>query len=341
MLKPLFLGALLAGLLALAYLVLRNFIAPLAWAIILAYITWPLHARLTRLMGNNTTLSALLMVFVLLTAIVVPSVWLTYLLQEELGSVYHDLGELLSRKPTLPEFIRKLPAVGQDAQRLFDQFTDPDTLRARVMPWMKSFSVSFLHFLGDVGYIAAMLFLTLFSVFFFYRDGPQVIREVSRVLHLVMGGRVDAYLSTAGSTVKAVVYGLVLTAIGQGAIAGLGYWFVGLKSPVLLTLVTMLFAMIPFGTPVVWIGAGLWLLLQGRHLAGIELLVWGAAVVSWVDNLIRPLVISSNTSIPFLLVFFGVLGGLTAFGFIGLFVGPVILAVVLAVWREWLGQHGT
>ncbi|BBL70506.1 AI-2E family transporter [Methylogaea oryzae] len=340
MLKPVFLGALLTGLLALAYLVLRNFVTPLAWAMILAYISWPLYARLTRLTGDKTVLSALLMVIALLAAIVVPSVWLTYLLRDEVVGVYHDFGELLRQKPVLPEAVGKLPGFGPEAQRLFEQLTDPETLRARVLPWLRGFSVGVLQLLGDVGYLAAVLLLTLFSVFFLYRDGRQITREVSRVLHLVMGERVDAYLATAGATVKAVVYGLVLTAIGQGAIAGLGYWFVGLKSPVLLTLVTMFFAMIPFGTPVVWIAASLWLLLQGRHLDGVELLVWGTAVVSWVDNVIRPLVISSNTSIPFLLVFFGVLGGLAAFGFIGLFVGPVILAVLLAVWREWLEQHG-
>lgn len=338
-LKTLFLGVLLAGLLALTYLVMRNFIVPLAWAIILAYITWPLHAWVSRRLGGNAMISSLIMVFVLLTAIVVPCTWFIYLLQNELGSVYHDMGELLSHKPSLPEFIRKLPGVGEDAQRLFEQFTDQETLRARVMPWLRSFSHQLLQLLGDVGYLAAMLTITLFSAFFLYRDGPQITEQVSRVLHLVLGQRVDAYINTAASTIKAVVYGLVLTAIGQSAFAGLGYWFVGLKSPVLLTLITMFFAMIPFCTPVVWVSAGLWLLLRGEHAAGIELLIWGAVVVSWVDNIIRPLVISSNTSIPLLLVVFGVLGGLTAFGFIGLFVGPVVLSVVLAVWWEWLEQH--
>lgn len=339
MLKPLFFGALLAGLMALTYLVMRNFIVPLAWAAILAYITWPLHAWITRLLGGQATISSLIMVVVLFAAIFVPCTWFIYLLQDELGNAYRDMGELLVHKPALPEFIRKLPNVGEDAQRFFDQLTDPEALRARIMPWLKGFSRHLLQLLGDVGYLAAMLTISLFSAFFIYRDGPQLIGEVSRVLHLVLGQRVEAYIHTVGSTIKAVVYGLVLTAIGQGSIAGLGYAFVGLKSPVLLTLITIFFAMIPFGTPVVWISASLWLLLRGEHIAGIELLVWGAAVVSWVDNIIRPLVISSNTSIPLLLVVFGVLGGLTAFGFIGLFIGPVILAVVLAVWREWLEQH--
>lgn len=336
--KLIVLTALALGLSALAYQVLSPFVAPLSWAIILAYTTWPLHEALTRRLGNNPTSSALAMVFVLLSAIIVPSVWLSVLLQNELSEVYQDAGEWLSHKPELPAFIGKLPLLGEGVQRLLDQLTDPATLQARLLPWLKSFSGQFLQFLGDVGYNAAKLSIALLSVFFIYRDGRQIVREVSWALHQIMGERIEAYIATAGSTIKAVVYGLVLTAIAQGAVAGLGYGLVGLSSPVLLGLITMLFAMIPFGAPLVWGSAGLWLLLQGQSVAGIELLVWGAALVSTVDNFVRPLVICSNTRIPFLLVFFGVLGGLTAFGFIGLFLGPVILAVVLAIWREWLDQ---
>jgi predicted PurR-regulated permease PerM len=139
---------------------------------------------------------------------------------------------------------------------------------------------------------------------------------------------------------KAVVWGLVATALAQGALAGLGYWWAGVDAPVLFGAVTALVAMLPFGAPFVWGSIGIWLLVSGNLTAGIGLLVWGALVVSWIDNLIRPLVISSATRIPFLLVLFGVLGGLAAFGLIGLFLGPVILAVLVAVWREWLEEAG-
>jgi len=130
----------------------------------------------------------------------------------------------------------------------------------------------------------------------------------------------------------------VATALAQGALAGLGYWWARVDGPVLLGAVTALVAMLPFGAPLVWGSIGAWLLVSGEFAAGIGLLLWGALVVSWVDNLIRPLVISSATRIPFLLVLFGVLGGLAAFGLIGLFLGPVILAVLVAVWREWLDE---
>jgi predicted PurR-regulated permease PerM len=339
-LRPLVPLLLLAGLLGLTFLILRNFLTPLVWAVILAYMTWPLHRWVNRLLGDRPNSSALLMTFVLFSAIVIPLLWFSTLLQSEVAIAYHALSEFLGRKPELPEFLAKLPYVGAEIQKWFDQFAaDPAELRTRLLPLLRTLSGHLLQFVGDVGVNAAVLLLTLLSLFFLYRDGHQAIGQVKQVLHLALGKRLQGYLTTAGDTVKAVVYGLVLTAIGQGTLAGLGYWFVGLQSPVLLTLATMFFALIPFGTPVVWGAASLWLLANGEKWAATELFLWGALVVSWVDNLVRPLVISGATRIPFLLVMFGVLGGLTTFGFVGLFLGPVILAVMLAVWREWLDEH--
>ncbi|WP_141672274.1 AI-2E family transporter, partial [Acidithiobacillus ferrivorans] len=119
-------------------------------------------------------------------------------------------------------------------------------------------------------------------------------------------------------------------------LAGVGYAVAGLPAPVLLAIVTLLFSFIPIGTPLVWGAASIWLLFQGDIWAGVGLALWGALVVSWIDNLIRPLVISNAVRIPFLLVLFGVLGGILAFGFLGVFLGPVLLAVLLAIWDEWL-----
>ena len=109
--------------------------------------------------------------------------------------------------------------------------------------------------------------------------------------------------------------------------------------PVLLAAVTALIALVPFGAPMIWGSLSIWLLVTGHLLQGAGLVLWGALLVSWVDNIIRPLVISNATRMPFLLVVFGVLGGVLAFGLVGLFIGPVLLAVSLALWREWLEQH--
>jgi predicted PurR-regulated permease PerM len=195
--------------------------------------------------------------------------------------------------------------------------------------------------MSNIGQNAVVLLFTLFTMFFLFRDGPQVVDQFRQVFDQVLGERTKGYLHTIETTVKAVVYGIVLTAIAQGAIAGMGYWLVGVKAPILLAIVTTMFAMIPFGTPVVWVSVSLLLLLEGDTWAGVSLLLWGSLIVSWVDNIIRPLVISSSTRIPFVLVMFGVLGGLASFGFIGLFLGPVILAMALAIWREWQQVHET
>jgi predicted PurR-regulated permease PerM len=165
-----------------------------------------------------------------------------------------------------------------------------------------------------------------------------VLEQVVAVLRRFLGERLDPYLSAVGGMTKAVVWGLIATAIGQGFVAGLGYWWAGVPAPVLMGAITAVIAMIPFGTPFAWGSIGAWLLLTGNTVEGIGLLLWGALVVSWVDNLVRPLVISNATRIPFLLVMFGVLGGLAAFGLVGLFLGPVVLAVLMAVWREWLEE---
>ena len=129
--------------------------------------------------------------------------------------------------------------------------------------------------------------------------------------------------------------GLLLAAMAQGLLAGLGYWAAGVRAAVFWGVATAVVALIPFGAPLIWGSIGLWLLLQGQVSAGIGLLLWGALAVSWVDNLVRPWVISGVAKTPFQLVLFGVLGGLAAFGLIGLFVGPVVLAILLALWREW------
>ena len=194
-------------------------------------------------------------------------------------------------------------------------------------------------FVGGVGRNVVKLVIALLSLYFMFRDGHVLAAQSIRGLHQFLGSRVDHYLVAIGDTVKAVVYGLLLAALAQGTLAGVGYWFAGLEAPVFLAALTFLVALIPFVVPFMWGGASLWLLVNGETGAALGLFVWGVTAVSWIDNIVRPLVISGATQIPFLMVMFGVLGGLTAFGLVGLFIGPVILAVLVAVWREWLAER--
>ncbi len=339
--RRIILSLLLGGLLILGYLVLSWFIVPAVWAAILAYVTWPVYARLRKLLRGNAFGSALLMTLLLTAAFVLPLLWLIALLQGEFVLAYQAASAYLAEGPhQLPDFVLRLPWIGEGLQDQLNKFSeDPAALHAQLVNWARQWLGELGDLVGGVGRNAVKLGLAVLTVLFVYRDGESLFDQLQRVLRRFLGTRVDGYIAAIGTTTKAVLYGLVLTALAQGLLAGLGYWVAGVRAPVLFGAFTALIALMPFGTPFVWGGLGVWLLLAGNTLEGIGLLLWGALVVSWVDNLIRPMVISSATQIPFLLVMFGVLGGLAAFGLIGMFVGPVIVAVLLAVWREWLGDQ--
>ncbi|MBI2316583.1 MAG: AI-2E family transporter, partial [Betaproteobacteria bacterium] len=302
---------------------------------------WPLYRRVRALLRGSADASALLMTVILAAAVALPGFWLAVLLRDELAVAYQTVVTYLAQGPQpLPRAVAGLPWIGEWLQDLVDRVAgNPESLRAQLTHWVEQWLSELGQLVGGLGRNAAKLGFAVLTLYFLYRDGETVLDQVRRVLRRILGARVDGYLAAVGRTTTAVLFGLVLTALAQGALAGLGYWVAGVQGPVLLGAVTALVALIPFGTPFVWGAIGLWLLVAGQTLAGVGLLLWGALVVSGVDNLIRPLVISRATRIPFLPVIFGVVGGVLAFGLVGLFVGPIILAVLIAVWCEWLEEQ--
>lgn len=339
--RSILLGLLLGGLLLLAYMTLHLFIVPVVWALILAYVTWPFYARLRRALRGNATASAIVMTLLLTAAFVLPLLGLIGLLQAEFRLAYQAVSRYVNEGPhLLPDAIRQIPWIGTRLQELLDSVVgDPALLHEEALRWAQNWFGKLAELVGGVGRNAAKMGFAVLTVLFVYRDGENLLHQVRRVMQRFIGTRAQGYLVAIGGTTKAVLYGLVLTALAQGTLAGIGYWAAGIHAPVLLGAFTALIALIPFGTPFVWGSLGVWLLATGNTMEGIGLLLWGMLVVSWVDNLIRPLVISTASQIPFLLVMFGVLGGLAAFGLVGMFVGPVIIAVMMAVWREWLEEQ--
>lgn len=337
-LRRLIVAAFLVGLVLLCFMVLQPFIVPVIWAVILAYVTWPVHQRLVRYVAGRREVAALIMTLGLAAMIVLPVIWFVLMVQTEAMGVYREFSRLLGKGFALPQFIADLPFLGAALQDLLQRIAhDPTGLDGEIARLFEQFSGSVTQVLGGVGRNVVKLIIAMVSLFFMYRDGEAFAAQVARLLQQFFGTvRVEHYIVAVGDTVKAVVYGIVLAALAQATLAGIGYWFAGLNAPLFLGAVTFLIALIPFMVPFVWGGASLWLLLKGESTAALGLFIWGLTAVSWIDNIVRPLVISEATRIPFLLVMFGVLGGLAAFGLVGLFIGPVILAVLIAIWREWL-----
>lgn len=327
----------LAALAFLVYQILGSLLEPIIWAIILAYATWPLYHRMKSGLKGRGTLAASLMVLLLGGALIVPLIGMTTVLQRETVAFIHGLPTWLEQRSALQGSLNRIPLIGEELGQMVEQWGDfGDVMKRQVLPQLRGMTRRLLNMLGGAGLVAGQWMMTLFLMFFLYRDGESLTAEVRHGFRLGLGVRADNYLDIAVSTSRAVLYGIVLTAIVQGCVAGIGYWGVGMPSPALLTLATIAMAMIPFGAPVIWIIGSLWLFLQGEAWRAMALLLWGALVVSWVDNLVRPLVISQATRIPFALVVLGILGGLVSYGFLGLFVGPVILAIGHAAWEEWL-----
>jgi len=331
-------GILLAGLLLLGFMVLREFLPTLTWSLIIAYVVWPPYRYLRQRLKGNVTLSAAVMTVIIAAVIFLIVYWLVAMLQDELSIAYQtlisDLGQSAYR---LPDFIKRIPWLGNAAQEWLDRLTDD---RAKAMAqfagWAQQWSGEFAKFLGGIGRYMMKLGVILVTVFFCFRDGDEAVRQLNQGLVQFLGKYQHVYLQAAGHTTRAVVYGLVLAALGQGMLAGVGYYVAGVKAPVLMGAVTALLAMVPMGATLVWMPLSIMLILTEQPWQGIGLLLWGFFAVSTVDNVIRPLVISGASRVPFLVVLFGVLGGLTTFGVIGLFLGPVILAVLLSVWQSWL-----
>ncbi|HKJ71469.1 MAG TPA: AI-2E family transporter [Gammaproteobacteria bacterium] len=327
----------LAILLAGAYVVLETFLVPLLWAAILAYATWPLYRRLLASVGDHAVVASLVMTGGLIVLLFGPLVLISLTLASEMTAVTDSLRAIsVQDHSSLLHFLVKIPLIGHaTAERLQNLIHDPDALRQALLSLAQQSSGFLKDMAGNAARNLVKLGIALLTVFFLYLHGDTIVDQTRRATDYLGGTRLWGYMAPVTQAVNAVLYGLILTALAQGLLAGIAYAVAGIGMPALLGAATALLALVPFGAPAVWVPVGGFLILDGRWVAGVGVLLWGMLVVSWIDNLIRPIVISAGTRIPFLLVFFGVLGGAMAFGLIGLFLGPILLSVLLTVWREW------
>jgi predicted PurR-regulated permease PerM len=179
--------------------------------------------------------------------------------------------------------------------------------------------------------------MSVLAAFFFFRDGAEGARRLDAAVKRLAGNRAQQLLAVAGGTVRSVVYGVIGTALAQATLQGLGLWLAGVPVAFFLGFLTFFLSFVPLGPPLVWLPAAVWLLYNGAIGWGIFLIGWGFFVVSGVDNVLRPYLISRGSRLPLILMFFGVLGGLMAFGFLGVFLGPTLLTIGYVLLQEWSG----
>lgn len=315
-------------------IVLSPFIPAFLLAIIFTLSTWPAYAWLKDRLKGRKILASTVMTLGLALCFLVPMVFLGTSLAENFGRLYAGVIEpLLSSPGNVPSWMKELPWIGSNIDQLWSNVL---TSSADETASMRDFILPKLIATGAaIGRGVLDLALGVLITFFFFLHGVTAAERTKSLIEKFVGPRGQHLLDVSKRTVIGVVYGVLGTALAQGALAGIGFWIAGVPGAPFLGLVTLLLAFVPMGPPLIWIPATAWLLSNGLMAPGIFLGFYGLLVISGVDNIIRPYFISLGSSLPLLLVILGVFGGLIAFGFIGLFIGPTLLAVAFALLMEW------
>jgi predicted PurR-regulated permease PerM len=319
--------------------VLRPFLAAILFAAAVVISTWPLYQMLLARMRGRRNLAALTMTLTLTLLVIIPLALVAYNLADNVAHAYEQLTAALKQGQLLPPaWVRDIPLVGP---WLDDYVRRLVASRDNMMDFAQRMVEPARHYLLTGGIVLGtgviQMSLAAFVSFFLYRDGPTLIRVISVMMQKVMGEGAENVTEIVSQTVRGVMYGLLGTALAQALVAALGFAIAGVPAVPLLSVLVFVTSIAPIGPPIVWVGAALWLFAQGSVGWGIFMLVWGALLISSVDNVVRPMLISRGSSLPFLLTLLGVLGGVIAFGFVGMFIGPTLLAVGYSLISGWTG----
>jgi predicted PurR-regulated permease PerM len=334
-----FLLALTSVSLFLCYLLFKPFITPLLLATVIAIVFYPVHARVQRRI-RRTSLAALITTLLVILVFVAPAALVLFGVKRELADLYALLDQKSSESGGFSEFLsglldRPMAWIGR-----YVDVSEIDA-RAELVNRLKDLSAVLVSrgwmIVGGLGSFILNSAIALFTLFFLFREGRALRRRVAVLLPL-SSAQVEKLFNGIENTVLGTVYGGLIVAAVQGARVGIALWVLGLDSPLFWGLVAALFALLPLvGTAVVWVPAAIYLVASGSWLKGLILVVWGALVVGTVDNILRPILIRGRVQMHPLLIFFSVFGGVSVFGFLGLFIGPVILALTttsLSMLRE-------
>lgn len=318
-------------------LVLRPFLSALLWAAILVFSTWPAYRFVRERLRLSPSWAALAMVVVEFLLLGLPLVYAAPTSRQEVDGLRTSVQRLLTDGlPGLGDWLARLPLVGEYlGSRLGGVSAGFAGVTEILQPYAGDIAQSALSVLLAVLSGLAEVLLALVLAFFLYRDGRAIAARSEAVLRQFAGSRAARLVDLTGNVTRGVVYGLLGTAVAQGVLTTFGLWLSGVPQPVLLGVVAGCISVLPVGAPVVWIPATLWLFTQGQNGWGIFLGLYGALGISSVDNVIRPWLISRGADLPLLLTLLGALGGVFAFGFLGLFLGPVLLAVGYTLLQDW------
>jgi len=330
----------IGGLIAASFWVLRPFLPAMIWAAMIVIATWPEMRIIERRLGGRRGLAVAVMTLIMLAVILVPvgiAVFTLVERAEEIAAWTRSLASL--SLPALPEWVTDVPVVGKRIAAGWQTLVSmrPEDLATSVSPYLL---IIVRWLLGQAGSLLALfvhLLLTLALAAILYAKGEVAAAWMLAFARRLAGGEGERATRLSAQAIRAIALGIVVTALLQSVFGGIGLAITGVPHPALLTAIMFLLGVAQIGAVPVLIGAVIWLYWQNETLWGTVLLVW-SVITGTLDNLVRPFLIKQGADLPLLLVFAGVLGGLLAFGIIGLFVGPVVLAVSYTLLMAWVGE---
>jgi predicted PurR-regulated permease PerM len=323
------------------FMVLRPFLAAILSAAILCFSTWPVYEWLERKLGGRNWLAALVMTLLMALVLVLPLIAITVSYADEVPQLVERAREMLSQGlPEPPSWVSSIPLVGEQIDTAWRDLAGNREKLAEMLKRLLQPARQVLVYSGFlIGEGAAQFTLIAFVSYFFYRDGAALVRALRNALNRLAGDQTGRLLEIVGGTINGVVYGIVGTGIAQGIAALVGFLIAGVPGAPMLAFVTCFLSIIPAGPVLIWLGATAWLVAIDQAGWAIFMALWGFFVISGIDNIVKPLLISRGSSLPFALVLLGVLGGVLAFGFVGIFLGPTLLAVGFNLIRSWTARH--
>lgn len=324
------------------FLVIRPFLAALLFAAVLVLSTWPAFKWLRERLGGRNAAAALVFVLAMLLAIALPVALAAHSLITHSAQAIDLVRGFIDRGPfQLPAWLTGLPVIGASIDEYWARLVGS---RDEIIALGRRLAEPAKNLLFAAGSAAGegllQILLAIFVAFFFYRDGEDVARMVRTGMTRLAGTEQGiSVVATTQNAIKGVVYGLIGTALAQAAVALVGFLVAGVPAAMLLSALTFVLSLIPMGPVLVWGGAAAWLYAQGESGWAAFMVAYGILVISSVDNFIKPILMSKAGGLSMLLVVLGVFGGAVAFGFIGLFVGPALLAVTWSLLNAWLAAH--
>ncbi|RWX75396.1 AI-2E family transporter [Neorhizobium lilium] len=321
----------------------HGFLVPVLAALVIGFASWPLYRKLVRQVGGSTTIGATLAILFILAFLIVPiGIAIAYTIGEVRQWIVWA-AEVNRFGAPPPVWIAGLPFGGEWlALQWTNHIGSPGSI-GELIQIVSGANIGNIYralvAAGDGAFhiILTMLFM-LIALFFVYRDGASFTKQLDLLGERILPTRWERISRIVPATISSTVTGMTLIAIGEGIVLGIAYWIAGVPSPVTLGVITGVMALIPGGAPLSFTLVSAYLVANGKYVAGFGLLAWGTVELFIVDKTIRPRLVGGPIKLPFLPTFFGLIGGVKTMGFLGLFIGPVLMALMVSIWREWIRE---